>query len=310
MSTSPPPGPVLEDTSVLLLTFRHGDFVREAIHSLLHQSRPPGELIVSDDLSPDHTWDEIQAVAADYDGPCRLVIRQNSRRRGAPGNRYAAWQAATRRFIVYAHGDDMALPHRLERLHHAWTTTGASTLSSDAWHYWDGTRTDRNVVERCGDRAIGLEELSDAPFMPHLLGATLAMDRAVCERFPATMPPGDRGPSPGDLVLPFRGAMLGGHYYIDEPLIDWRRHPGQSTARYFHLEANNADAPREALETFFVFGLLQRMRDIQHYRQSPHDPEKARLAQRLTFNTWLKRVSLWAGARQRLEAAGWTQTWS
>lgn len=302
--------PVLAEVSVLMLTYRHGDFVREALSSLLHQTALPEEIVVSDDHSPDHTWAELQAIAQAYTGPIRLVLRRNDRRRGGAANRLAAWQASRGRLVVFAHGDDISHPNRIERLHTTWRATGATSLSSDAYHYWEGTRTERNVAERCGDRAIGLQEMCEMAFMPHLLGATLAFDRAVCERFPEVIPGTRLGPAPGDMVLPFRGCLLDGHWYLDEPLIDWRRHPNQATATFFDLEAESPDARREPLEAFLIFGLLQRMRDLQHYRQGPHDPARAQLAQQLTLRTWLKRMSLWDGVRHHLETAGWTQTWT
>jgi len=302
--------PVLDSVTVLLLSYQHGDFIREAIESLLNQTALPGEIIISDDQSSDHTWEEIQAVVRDYDGPVRLVSQQTPHRRGAAGNRFHAWKASTRQLVIFAHGDDISLPNRVKQIHAAWHTHGVSSISSNASHLRDGTRTDQTVTTRRATGPILLQEICETPFMPHMLGATLAIDRAVCERFPESMPPGGIAPGPGDVVLPLRGALLGGHWYIDEPLIDWRRHANQATSRFFHLEAENTDGPREAIEAFFVFGLLQRIRDIQHYRSGPHDAAAAALAQRLTFRNWMKRLSLWSEVRQRLERAGWTQHWA
>jgi len=300
---------VLEDVSVMMLTFNHGDYVEEAIASILGQTRPPGQLIIWDDHSPDHTWASVERALAGYSGPVDILKHRHPRRLGPAFNRHSAWKRVDRRFLVTAHGDDISHPQRLARIHQVFTEQGATTVSHNAWHYWDGERTDLNAERGAAAGFLKLDDICSMPFMPTVLGATLAMDRAVFERFPATAPPGDAAVGPGDLILPLRGALLGGHFYIDEPLLDWRRHPGQNTARFFDLDSDHADAPRETLEAFFVFGQLQRLRDIMHYKRAGGDPDKAARARRLTIDTWLQRLRHWSHAHARLEAAGWTHEW-
>lgn len=306
---SPTTSPVLDDFSVMMLTFNHGDYVEEAIASILGQTRPPGQLVIWDDHSPDHTWESVARAVADYSGPVDILMHRQPKRLGPGFNRHSAWKRIDRRYLVTAHGDDISDPQRLERIAEVFSEHGATTVSHNAWHYWDGVRTDLNAEAGAAAGFLPFDTVCGAPFMPTVLGATLAMDRAVFERFPATAPPGDSAVGPGDLILPMRGVLLNGHYYIDEPLLDWRRHPGQNTSRFFHLDADHADAPRETLEAFFVFGQLQRLRDIQHYKNTGGDAKKAARARRLTIDTWLKRLRQWSYAHTRLEAAGWTHAW-
>ena len=300
---------IIDDLSVMMLTFNHGDFVAEAIASILGQTRPPAQLVIWDDHSPDHTWEEVERAITDYSGPVDILAHRQTQRLGPAFNRHSAWKRIDRRYMVTAHGDDISYPKRLERIRQIFEDTGATTVSHNAWHYWEGDRTDLNVELGNGDGFLKIDDICSMPFMPTVLGATLAMDRAVFERFPATAPPGNAAVGPGDLILPLRGALLGGHWYTEEPLLDWRRHPGQNTARFFDLDSTHPDAPRETLEAFFVFGQLQRMRDIHHYRVNGGDPDKAARARRLTIDTWLKRLRHWSFAHQRLEAAGWTHEW-
>ena len=310
-----PPAAVLSDLSVMMTTFNHGPYVEETISSILGQSRPPGQLVICDDHSPDDTWEAIQRAVAGHTGPTEICLHRQPRRLGGPHNRHSAWSRVDRRYLVFAHGDDISQPERLERIHQVFTEHGATTISHNAWQYCEGEPLELKAEAGSAAGFLGLEAICAQPFNPYVLGATLAMDRVVYERFPATAPPDGAGVGPSDVILPLRGALLNGHYYIDEPLLYWRRHPGQSTARFFQLEGPESTtgdrpaAPQETLEAFFVYGQLQRLRDIIHFSRTGGDPAKVQLARSLTLQTWMRRLRNWSALHQRLEEAGCTHHW-
>lgn len=55
--------------SIIFLAYCHEAFVEEALRSVLTQTYCPLEITVSDDHSPDGTFDVIRRMLADYNGP-------------------------------------------------------------------------------------------------------------------------------------------------------------------------------------------------------------------------------------------------
>lgn len=302
-------GVVLSDVSVLMLTYRHENFVGAAIQSILSQTRPPSQLVVMDDCSPDETWSAVQRAVAGHEGPTQLVLVRNPARCGAARSKAQGLAHVTGRLIVNAHGDDVSLPTRLERLHAVWQQTGASSMSHDVFEHVDGQRLPRRNGEAGGDQQLPLEDIAAAPFHNRLLGCTMAIDRAVLDRFPVPDEPPGVAPGPGDIRLPLRGALLGGHWYLDEALVEWRRHDGQMTSRIIDQRPDHPAAGLETLEAFFVYGQVQRLRDLSHHAQSEGSSPELAAARQATLAQLLKRLRNWSAARDRLREEGMVATW-
>jgi glycosyltransferase involved in cell wall biosynthesis len=94
--------------SVIIPTYNRAALVREALDSLLAQTRVPDEIIVIDDGSTDDTPD----VLARYGDPVR-VIRQNNRGRSAARNR--GLDAAQGDLIAFLDSDDRLPPDSIAR---------------------------------------------------------------------------------------------------------------------------------------------------------------------------------------------------
>ena len=67
------------DVTFLLLTYRQGRFVRDAMRAALAQDYSPLTVACVDDCSPDDTFAVLQAEAALYAGPHRVVLHRNER---------------------------------------------------------------------------------------------------------------------------------------------------------------------------------------------------------------------------------------
>ncbi len=112
MSTSSnyhsPFDPNLDPTvSVILPTYNRHDFLRQAVESVLAQTRPADEIIVVDDGSTDGT----AALLAGY-GDRIMVIRQDNL--GVSAARNAGIRQAKGVFIALLDSDDYWLPDKLE----------------------------------------------------------------------------------------------------------------------------------------------------------------------------------------------------
>lgn len=97
--------------SVVLTSFNHARFVREAIDSALAQSFRDFELIIWDDASSDDSWDIIQS----YDDPRVRAFRNAEQLRAVAGINRAISEVARGELIAIHHSDDAWEPDKLRR---------------------------------------------------------------------------------------------------------------------------------------------------------------------------------------------------
>mgnify|MGYP003345369411 FL=1 len=95
--------------SVVMPTFNSGSFVREAIHSLIHQNYPRHELIVVDGGSTDQTLPIVRSYMGDGD----LKLIELPPGLGIPKALNAGIAAAAGEFIARMDADDVAYYNRL-----------------------------------------------------------------------------------------------------------------------------------------------------------------------------------------------------
>lgn len=87
-------------------------FIAESIRSVMQQSFQDWELIVVDDASSDASVDLVQALCVEDERIRLIQLEQNS---GAAVARNTAIESARGRYIAFLDGDDLWLPHKLER---------------------------------------------------------------------------------------------------------------------------------------------------------------------------------------------------
>lgn len=97
--------------SVILTSFNHGKYVREAIDSVLNQTFMDFELIIWDDASSDNSWDAINA----YTDSRIKTFRNETRKRGTWGINKAISAVAAGKYIAIHHSDDVWEPKKLEK---------------------------------------------------------------------------------------------------------------------------------------------------------------------------------------------------
>jgi glycosyltransferase involved in cell wall biosynthesis len=97
--------------SAIVPAYRSAGTVREAIASVAGQTRPPDEVLVVDDASPDRTADVIEREIRSRPG-YRLV--RLDRNLGPAGARNRGIAEATGEWLAFLDADDAWLPHRLD----------------------------------------------------------------------------------------------------------------------------------------------------------------------------------------------------
>ena len=94
--------------SVIILCYRHFEYLPSAIDSVLAQDYPNIELIVSDDGSPNFPKEELEAYIAQHKGDniTQVTIRQQPQNGGTVRHLNSAIQACSGAYIISLSGDD------------------------------------------------------------------------------------------------------------------------------------------------------------------------------------------------------------
>jgi teichuronic acid biosynthesis glycosyltransferase TuaG len=105
--------PIQEPTVSVVMPVYNGEaFIADSIISVIHQSYQNWELIVVDDASVDTSVERVKAFCA-QDARIHLIqLEENS---GTAVARNKAIEYAKGRYIAFLDGDDLWLPHKLER---------------------------------------------------------------------------------------------------------------------------------------------------------------------------------------------------
>ncbi|WP_349236135.1 glycosyltransferase family 2 protein [Cryobacterium sp. BB307] len=107
--------------SVALCTHNGMPYVAEQVRSILHQTRPPAQLVLSDDDSTDATVETVNKVIARFraerpDSGISVTIIENRPALGVVRNFEGAVAACTGDLIALSDQDDLWVPDRLERM--------------------------------------------------------------------------------------------------------------------------------------------------------------------------------------------------
>lgn len=215
--------------SLLLVAYKQEQFVREAVRSAFEQSYSPLEIILSDDCSPDRTFEIMKEEAENYRGPHSIILNRNEKNLGLTGNVNVAWELCRGDFVVGQGGDDISFPHRVETLFKVWREpTPVDCVFSDAVAIDKyGNQTSKSIhgknryyVSDCVASALEQETC-------YVSGCTAGYSRSIMAQYG----PLDSKIVAEDLVLPFRALVNRGIRYCEEPLVKYRIHDNNVFAK-------------------------------------------------------------------------------
>ncbi|MDA3834968.1 MAG: glycosyltransferase [Spirochaetales bacterium] len=211
--------------SLLLLTYNQESIVETAVMSAFEQNYSPLEIILSDDCSTDGTFDALQKMADEYDGPHKVRVNRNVSNLGIGKHWDTISRQAMGDLIIHAAGDDISVPSRVTVLLKAWKSVEPqpSMISSDGMimtfdegkpvRRHIGSRWPEEVLIQRKPREYDLDSL-DVP----VSGFSLAIDRRLYEVFE---PIQDRLWAE-DVMLRRRALLLQGIMYIPDVLVFYR----------------------------------------------------------------------------------------
>jgi glycosyltransferase involved in cell wall biosynthesis len=215
--------------TLIIGAYRHERFIRQAVEGAFAQTYSPLQIILSDDASPDRTFEIMAEMAAAYRGPHEIVLNRNPKNLGLAAHVNRAVQLARGELLVFSAGDDISLPHRVQTSWEAWESTGRKAFGVHGMIINIGESYQPEAGKAWEPAPDQARHFQDGPSVlegyirsatPVILGATAAWSRTLFERF---------GPLPEDVVyedmaLAFRSMLSGGLIFLDQPLILYRLH--------------------------------------------------------------------------------------
>ncbi len=208
-----------------VVAYNQERYIREAVEGAFAQTYSPLEIILSDDCSPDGTFEIMKAMASSYRGPHRVVLNRNPSNLGICPHINAVMEKAQGELIVSAAGDDISLAHRTETTYAVWRGCGGPD------YLFFGIREFSEVGG--GTKRFVFDPLTATPDgMIARAGMTLlapgeAWHRRLFDVF-GPLPP---GVMTEDKSVAFRAALLGGVVYTSLPVVRYRTH-GANISRH------------------------------------------------------------------------------
>ena len=292
------------DLTLIVPTYNQEAFIEDSLKAVLDQECPPTEIIISDDNSTDRTFELIERCVQSYRGPHRVRYWKNGANLGS-GNLLKCAAASSQRRVVQCHGDDISRPDRAIRLFEAFEATGASLISTNA------TLIDTFGCAK-GPLVAGKPSGFDTPedvlkgWHRSRTGATQAFDVSLVHKF--TPWNSQNYWAAGDHILPFRAALLGGAYFLDEDLILRRQH-----ARNLGKEVGRrGDAPNVQNEVLLAHLLVTRafmQRDLDYFVSRNGDTATCQTAKEILSSEMARLITEWSQARSDILNSGLRPSW-
>ena len=217
--------------SVALAAHNGSRFVAEQVRSILSQTRPVDEIVVSDDASSDDTVAIVRRELAEHSGrggrDVSLTIVENTAPLGVTANFEQALRTASGDLIALCDQDDVWHPDRVAAAVDVFARRpGVQLVASDARLVdAEGTPIGTTMLETLGATREAVAHLDGDGALAELLrrnlltGATMMVRRELVERgrpFPSSWV--------HDEWLAVVAAISEGVAVVDRPLIDYRQH--------------------------------------------------------------------------------------
>lgn len=102
----------MEKVSIIMPTYNCGKFIKQSIDSVLAQTYKDWKLIIVDDCSTDHTYDEIKPYLDEHSNIVYYKLEFNQ---GAAAARSKAIELADGEYVAFLDSDDIWDPDKLEK---------------------------------------------------------------------------------------------------------------------------------------------------------------------------------------------------
>jgi glycosyltransferase involved in cell wall biosynthesis len=265
--------------SVAMCTYNGADFLSEQLESIIAQSRPPDEIVISDDGSIDETQALLKQFASGSSVPVSLHF--NEKNLGSVKNFEQAISLCTGDVIVLSDQDDVWRADKLELIEVAFRKSPkAGLVFSDA----EIVAADLNPLERKMWDEVGFDAhkrklVRSGRALEVLItgwtvtGATMAF-RSEFRKLSLPIPEGIAMIHDGWIALTV--AAVAGVMMIEEPLIKYRQHGSQQIG---------APAPRQEADEPNVIESFRRRNSTADLHKILTTLEERLVAQAASYDT-------------------------
>ena len=228
--------------SFVVLTYKQERFVVDAVRSALAQTYRPLQIVISDDCSPDRTFQLAESVVAEYQGPHDVTLGRTATNLGVAGNLNHAWNMSVGELLVLGAGDDVSVADRTEKLVTRWLDTKRqSDLVCSYFSEIDEQGRETGFI-KTHTVFVPNEHDDILKWRCGATGACAAYSRTLFEKYG----PLGREVISEDWVLSFRAWLEGGISLVPEPLVLHRTHA--ESISVIHRSVNAAKDRRRRLE--------------------------------------------------------------
>jgi glycosyltransferase involved in cell wall biosynthesis len=214
--------------SLVLLSYNQEEYIEAALRGLFAQDYANLEIVISDDCSPDATFELITRACSAYRGPHTVRTNRNPCNLGLGAHVNHAMGLVHGELVVVAAGDDISDTRRVSLLTEAWEAaerppalcSQAAVIARDGEllaERFDGY--DGRYPEPGEPRSTSILRLLQADHCL-LLGCTEAWTPRVFEVFG----PLDAAVVHEDNAVSLRAWLLGGIVFLPTPLVQYRTH--------------------------------------------------------------------------------------
>lgn len=236
--------------SVVMTTCNGGAFLRQQLQSLAAQSRQPEEVLILDDGSRDDTVQLIRSFIQDKPH-WRLV--ENRENLGYIRNFRKGLGLARGEILFLCDQDDVWEPDKIKNMT---AVMGAEVLAlACGCTFIDASGRPLNETPFYTPRHGGLSAVEKGPVLYENMaqGCACAYRRSLVEEYLQT-PETDL---PHDWALNFLAYRRGGLYFLDQPLLRYRLHGGNTTGGHDPKAALTQRIPRLEAYCHWVEDLLR-----------------------------------------------------
>jgi glycosyltransferase involved in cell wall biosynthesis len=241
--------------SAVLLAYNCERFIDEALKGVVEQDYENLEIVISDDASEDGTFTSLQRETRRLAGQRHIDLR---RRCVNSGSKSAHLNDVLRHLsgeiVVFFDGDDISGSSRVRKLLDAFAKQPEVQAVYSAYSLID---ENGRALGRSGSPGRPLGASASAWFArvgAYASGGTLAIRRSVVDAFGPLLPDVHE-----DITLPFRASVLGDVVYVDETLVNARRHTAGLTQDF------SVYASEESYRARFIRG-VERARAVRDSR--------------------------------------------
>lgn len=210
--------------SFCIVAYKAEKYIEEAIDAAFAQDYPNLEIIMSDDGSPDRTFEIMQEKAAAYKGPHRIILNRNEPNLG-PRENYnkVMYELSHGDYVLFADGDDISRADRtrvcveLMQQHPDVMSMSVQSRFISA----DGVDYELKRWEQLSEHKYSVFTLADYVNYPFMMfsGDSRVLRREVINKFPPL-----KFSYSEDVFLFVRSLYLGSIIYLREPLVRYRQH--------------------------------------------------------------------------------------